>query len=62
MDSLLTKKDVAAFLRRSPASVNRDIKSGRLPCIRIGRSVRIRADVVERISREGYSVASDGTA
>lgn len=54
--SLLLTPEVARILRRSVPSINRDRMAGRLPFIRLGRSIRFDAEVVERIAAEGYPV------
>ncbi len=44
---LLTVSEVAEALRVSNMTVYRLVSSGELPAVRIGRSVRLRADEVE---------------
>lgn len=36
--------EVADALRLSPVSVYRRIREGALPCVRVGASIRVRAD------------------
>ncbi len=49
MAEALTKAEYGQAVRRSLASVNRDLKTGRLPSIKIGRSVRIPRSAVEAL-------------
>jgi excisionase family DNA binding protein len=46
---LLTVQETAGILKVSPVTVRRYIKSRRLPAVRVGRSVRIRAEDVESL-------------
>jgi excisionase family DNA binding protein len=41
---LLTRAEVVARLQVSPSTVARLLASGELPCVRIGRAVRVRED------------------
>jgi excisionase family DNA binding protein len=47
----VTVPDAAARLEMSPAFVRRLIASGRLPCYRLGRAVRLDPDDVEDYRR-----------
>ena len=49
MPEALTKAEYGRAVRRSLASVNRDLKTGRLPFVKIGRSVRIPRTAVEHL-------------
>ena len=51
---LLTAPQVAELLNISPRTVRRLIARGELAVVRIGRSVRIRAAVLERLMLGGY--------
>lgn len=42
-NKMLTKKDAAEFLSVSPATVERIIASGKLPCYKIGGQIRLSA-------------------
>jgi excisionase family DNA binding protein len=44
---LLTAAEVAEFLNMSVRSVRRMLADGRLPFVRIGRSVRVRSEALE---------------
>jgi len=46
--SLLTVKEVAAFLKVNDRTVRRRITDKLLPCIRIGRSVRVSKQDLDR--------------
>lgn len=46
-----TVKEVSQYLRRSLRTVRGDYLAGRLPCIRIGNSVRFDPDVIRAIGR-----------
>ena len=46
--SILTVEEVAAFLRISRAKAYSLAASGDLPTVRVGRSVRVRRDALER--------------
>ncbi len=47
---LLTVEEAARMLRISSVSVRRHVASGRLPAVRVGRSVRIDKDAVEQFA------------
>lgn len=49
MTQLLTVNEAAAILKMNPATVYRATRSGTLPHVRIGRSVRIPQDQLERL-------------
>jgi excisionase family DNA binding protein len=46
---LLTVAETAAYLKVSPVTVRRYIKSKRLPCVRVGRNIRVRKEDVEAL-------------
>lgn len=48
----LTVRDVAAHLQVSEKTIRRLIKTGSLPVVRFGRSVRIHPEVIEKIMRQ----------
>lgn len=48
---LATIQEVALTIKRSPSSLRRDIKLGRLRAVQIGRSVRIDLDSVRALVR-----------
>lgn len=50
--SLLTAAEIAQALNISIRSVRRMIKDGRLPIVRIGRSVRVRPEAVASLIGE----------
>lgn len=50
-DDLLTRAEVARYLRVSDRTVSRLIRAGQLPAARIGRAVRIRqSDLLEMLN------------
>jgi excisionase family DNA binding protein len=50
-DDLLTRAEVARYLRVSDRTVSRLIRAGELPALRIGRAVRIRqSDLLEMLN------------
>ena len=50
-DGLLTRSEVARYLRVSDRTVSRLIRAGQLPAARIGRAVRIRhSDLLEMLN------------
>ena len=52
-DDLLTRAEVARYLRVSDRTVSRLIHAGKLPAARIGRSVRIRqSDLLDMLNRK----------
>jgi hypothetical protein len=51
-DPLLRLDEVSAMLRRSMCSLRRDIKAGRLSCIRIGGRILVESSEVRRIVDE----------
>jgi len=52
---LLTAQELAGELAVSPDSVWAHARAGRLPCVRLGRSVRFPPDVVERLIEMAYN-------
>jgi excisionase family DNA binding protein len=51
-DGLLSKKEVAARLRISPRTLDQWMRAGRVPFLKIGRSVRFRFPaVLEKLAR-----------
>jgi excisionase family DNA binding protein len=52
-DPLLSASDVANEWQISLRTVRRWIADGRLPVVRLGRSVRVRRSVMQRISKRG---------
>lgn len=59
---LLTVREVAERLRLHPATVYRLARAGKLPSLRVGRSIRFHADEIERVSREAPSMPDQGAA
>jgi excisionase family DNA binding protein len=60
-DDLLTRTEVARYLRVSDRTVSRLICTGQLPAARIGRAVRIRhSDLLEMLNRKPSISASLG--
>ena len=58
-DDLLTRAEVARYLRVSDRTVSRLIRAGKLPAARIGRAVRIRqSDLLDMLN--GKPSISDG--
>ena len=50
-DNLLTRTEVARYLRVCDRTVSRLVRTGQLPAARIGRAVRIRhADLLEMLN------------
>jgi excisionase family DNA binding protein len=58
-DQLLTVVEAAARTGRKVSTWRRDILLRRIPYVKIGRSVRIPIEVVERLIREGWRDAID---
>ena len=56
---LLTVVEAAARTGRKVSTWRRDILLRRIPYVKIGRSVRIPVEVVERLIREGWRDAID---
>lgn len=57
-DQLLTVREVAERLRLHPITVRRLIKAGRLPAVRLGRSVRVHeSDVNDLLRNDAKLVA-----
>ena len=51
---LFTRKEAAAYLRRSLSSIHRDIAAGRLKTVRIGdNAVRVLGDSLRACANEG---------
>ena len=61
-DDLLTRAEVAQYLRVSDRTVSRLIRTGQLPASRIGRAVRIRhSDLLEMLDGNPSTSAGLGT-
>jgi excisionase family DNA binding protein len=54
---LLTVQETAALLKVAPITVRRFIADGRLPAVRVGRSVRIEKADVQQLGRPTQSAA-----
>jgi excisionase family DNA binding protein len=50
---LLTVAETAAYLKVSTVTVRRYIASKRLPCVRVGRNIRVRREDVESLPDAG---------
>lgn len=56
---LLTIPEAARRLACSPGAIRKFVRQGRLPAVKLGRAVRLRAaDVAKVIAGEGIPVAS----
>lgn len=53
VEALLTIDEAARLLGRAHWTLRRDIKVGRLTCVRIGRKIMIEASEVRRLIEEG---------
>jgi excisionase family DNA binding protein len=53
MDRLLSLADAAARLSMSPDFLKRLYRTDRLRIVRLGRSIRVPLEEVERLAREG---------
>lgn len=61
-DELLTRAEVARYLRVSDRTVSRLIRTGKLPAARIGRAVRIRrSDLLDMFNEKPSISGSLGT-
>lgn len=56
---LLTVSEAAARTGRKVSTWRRDILLRRIPYVKLGRSVRIPIEVVDRLIREGWREAVD---
>ena len=54
-DRLLTVEEVEGYLGRKAVTIRRDIRLGKLSCVRIGRHVRIPLSEVQEVMRKGYT-------
>lgn len=54
-DRLLTVEEVERYLGRKAVTIRRDIRLGKLLCVRIGRHVRIPLSEVQEVMRKGYT-------
>jgi excisionase family DNA binding protein len=50
--TLLTVEELAKIVRLHPKSLYRLVEKGKLPCIRIGRSIRFSPDVFQQFNGE----------
>lgn len=53
-EQLLSVKEAAARTGRKVSTWRKDILKRRVPYVKIGRSVRIPAEFIERVIREGW--------
>jgi excisionase family DNA binding protein len=53
IEKMLTTVDVSRILQVKPHTIRLWTWAGKIPSVKIGRAVRYRADVVERIAKEG---------
>lgn len=53
-DRLLTVEEVEEYLGRKAVTLRRDIRLGKLSCVRMGRHVRIPLSEVQKVMRNGY--------
>ena len=53
-ERLLTVQEVEQYLGRKAVTIRRDIRLGKLSCVRMGRHVRIPMSEVENVMRNGY--------
>ena len=61
-DDLLTRAEVARYLRVSDRTVSRIIRTGKLPAARIGRAVRIRqSDLLDMLNEKPSNSSDLGT-
>jgi excisionase family DNA binding protein len=61
-DGLLTRAEVARYLRVSDRTVSRLIRTGQLPASRIGRAVRIRqSDLFDMLNEKPSISVGEGT-
>jgi len=51
---LLTVYEAETLTGRKAATWRKDILRRKIPCVRIGRQVRIPIEVIEQLIREGY--------
>lgn len=60
VDAFYTPDELAAMLKVTRQAVYNWIQQGRMEVVRIGRTVRIPGEEVERLLREGRSHRHDG--
>lgn len=51
IEKMLTVDEVAKILCLHPKSIYRLVQAGKIPCIRIGRSIRFSPDVVAQLTK-----------
>lgn len=61
VDTFYTPEELAAMLKVTRQAVYNWIQQGRMEAVRIGRTVRIPSDEVERVLREGRSARTTDT-
>ncbi len=66
MEPLLTREEVAEFLKLSKQTVDRKIRSGEIPCVRLGTAIRVKPEqlraYINRFVGDEYPVGeSTGT-
>lgn len=47
IDPLMTREEAAAFLRIDPRTLDRHVREGKIPALRIGKLYRFRKEEVE---------------
>ena len=55
MDRLLTAAELAPVLQIDASTVLRLAKAGKIPCVRVGGSVRFAPDIIARLIEQGYN-------
>jgi excisionase family DNA binding protein len=50
---LLTIKEFAKIVKIAPKTLYRLASAGKIPCIRIGRNLRFRADMIDQMRQGG---------
>ena len=54
-NDLLTIKEFAKIVKIAPKTLYRLASAGKIPCIRIGRNIRFKLDMIDQMSQGGKS-------
>lgn len=61
-EPLWTVEDVALYLRLNPETVRQMARSGRIPCLKVGRAWRFRPSLVKSwLDAQGLSIPSSSS-